>query len=322
MIKWGIIGAGDVAEVKSGPAFNKIDDSHLLIVMRRNADKAADFAKRHNVPQWTNKIEDIIHNDNINAVYIATPPASHKDLAIAALKAGKNVYLEKPMGLNVDECLKIIDAQYQSGMKLSIAHYRRALPAFERVGEIISSGEIGRPLAAQITISQPADSDIIAQSDENWRLNPALSGGGLFHDIAPHQIDLMICYFGAFDEYNGCSADQTGIGVDDRVCGQIKFSNDVLFQGSWAFNCPPQIREEKCLITGTAGTLQFSFYGDEIIVCANEQRKEKFTNPRHIQQAMIDKVCQYFAGKAANPCPAEEALLVTRIMDAFTGAVK
>lgn len=142
-INWGIIGCGDVAEVKSGPAFQKAPDSRLLAVMRRNAQKAQDFALRHKVPNWYTSAEDVLENDQINAVYIATPPDSHLKLALAALEAGKHVYLEKPMTLNASEAKKLVAKVETSGSKLTVAHYRRQLPAFLKVKELLGKKAIG-----------------------------------------------------------------------------------------------------------------------------------------------------------------------------------
>src|SRR4051812_47809361 len=96
-IKWGIIGCGDVTEIKSGPAFNKINNSELVAVMRRNADKAADYARRHGVPKWYSDAQELINDPGINAIYIATPPQSHEAYTVQSLQAGKPVYVEKPM---------------------------------------------------------------------------------------------------------------------------------------------------------------------------------------------------------------------------------
>src|SRR4051812_21894478 len=99
-INWGIIGCGDVTEVKSGPAFNKVKNSSLVAVMRRNADKAKDYAQRHNVPKWYSDAKLLIDDPDVNAIYVATPPSSHEEYTLAALHAGKSVYVEKPMSLN------------------------------------------------------------------------------------------------------------------------------------------------------------------------------------------------------------------------------
>src|SRR5690554_533409 len=102
-IHWGIIGCGDVAEVKSGPAFQNTSQSDLLAVMCRNGDKARDFAERHGVRYWYDDADKLIDNPEVNAVYIATPPSSHFTYAMRCIEAGKNIYLEKPFGLSSQE---------------------------------------------------------------------------------------------------------------------------------------------------------------------------------------------------------------------------
>ena len=318
MINWGMIGAGDVTEIKSGPAFNKIQNSKLCAVMRRNAEKAADYAQRHGVDDWYNEAEPILKRNDINSIYIATPPSSHRDHAIAALQAGKNVYLEKPMAMNALECFEIVNAAKETGSRLCIAHYRRELPCFKKVKELIGAGEIGDIQLAKIEILQPSESEIIAQTEENWRLNPAVSGGGLFHDIAPHQIDLMIHYFGNPTDFFGFSKGESG--VHDLVTGQIEFSNGILFQGAWNFKAPKAETKDTCTIMGSEGSIEFSFYKEEVKL-SNEHKSEVYTfeNPANIQLPMIEKVVRYFSGEGKNPCPGVDGLKVLEIMDKFTG---
>lgn len=194
-VKWGIIGCGDVAEMKSGPAFQKTSNSELLAVMRRNGEKAKDFAERHNVPTWYNDLDELLKNQEINAVYIATPPATHLEIALKAIKAGKNIYLEKPMALDQIEATKLIEALKVYHVKLTIAHYRRKMPAFLKIKELLEHEIIGRVRLVDIQILQSENPGIIAKTAENWRIDPVISGGGYFHDLAPHQIDLMYYFF-------------------------------------------------------------------------------------------------------------------------------
>src|SRR5688500_7382014 len=105
-VRWGIIGCGDVCEVKSGPAFSKIANSSLVAVMRRDADKAKDYATRHGVPKFYTDAQQLINDPEVNAVYIATPPAQHEEYAIQSMQTGKPVYVEKPIALNAAACLR------------------------------------------------------------------------------------------------------------------------------------------------------------------------------------------------------------------------
>ena len=119
-IKWGIIGCGDVTELKSGPAFNKVPDSALVAVMRRDAEKAASYASRHSVPMWYKDADLLINDPDVNAIYIATPPSTHHFYAMAAINAGKPVYLEKPMALNATEAAEIATFAENKNIRLSI----------------------------------------------------------------------------------------------------------------------------------------------------------------------------------------------------------
>ncbi|MEO7291992.1 MAG: Gfo/Idh/MocA family oxidoreductase, partial [Ginsengibacter sp.] len=127
-INWGIIGCGDVTEIKSGPAFNKVKSSSLVAVMRRDAEKAKDYAKRHGVPKWYADTNNLINDADVNAIYIATPPSSHEEYTLAALKAGKPVYVEKPMAVNAAAAKNMIKAAQEKNAKLTVAHYRREQP--------------------------------------------------------------------------------------------------------------------------------------------------------------------------------------------------
>ncbi|WP_147676455.1 Gfo/Idh/MocA family protein [Algibacter pacificus] len=316
-VSWGILGCGDVAEVKSGPAFYKVDNSNLVGVMRRNKDKVVDFAKRHHVSNWTTNATDLIENPAIDALYIATPPSSHLEYALQSIKAGKNVYLEKPMVLNSREADILVNALENSKVKVTVAHYRRELPVFLKVKNLLDSNIIGKVTSAKIVIKQTDKASLIAKSDENWRTNPEISGGGYFHDIAPHQIDLMCYYFGEVIEITKDDLKEN-LDSNQEVNGSLLFKNGVKFSGSWNFNASEEI--DNCTIHGEKGTISFSFYGDEIVLNSNgEEKRFLFTNPKHVQQPMIEKTVNYFLGKSQNPCTVNEAAIVTRIMDLFCG---
>ena len=145
-INWGIIGCGDVTEIKSGPAFNKVPNSRLVAVMRRDGAKAADYAQRHNVPRWYNDAGKLISDPEVNAIYIATPPGSHEEYALAAMGSGKPVYIEKPMAVNAAAAQHIADAVTSKNSKASVAHYRREQPLFKKIKELLAEKIIGEVL--------------------------------------------------------------------------------------------------------------------------------------------------------------------------------
>jgi predicted dehydrogenase len=318
-ISWGIIGCGDVTEVKSGPAFNKVPNSQLIAVMRRDAEKAADYAKRHGVPKWYSNADDLINDPAINGVYVATPPKFHEEYAVQALQAGKLVYVEKPVTTDVASCKRMIGCVNTTKGKLVVAHYRRALPMFLAIQKMIADNTIGKVKLIQLNMLQPHQSPIIANTEKNWRVDPAISGGGLFFDLAPHQLDIISFLFGRYISCSGISVNQAKLyDADDTVIGQIQLPNDILFTGNWCFTTP-DINEDECRIIGEKGSLTFPFFGKKLTVITAAGKQEfSFEHPAHIQQPMIEKVVQYFLGNELNPCSLEEALVSLEIMESFT----
>ncbi|TKC10409.1 Gfo/Idh/MocA family oxidoreductase [Pedobacter polaris] len=318
-VNWGIIGCGDVTEVKSGPAFNKVPNSKLIAVMRRDANKAKDYAIRHGVPKWFANADELINDPEVNAIYIATPPSSHVEYVLKAIQAKKPVYVEKPMSLNYTEGKRMVDAANANNIKLTVAHYRRAQPMFLKIKSLLDKSAIGDIRLVNLNLLQPQITDIIAQTATNWRIDPSISGGGLFHDLAPHQLDLMIYFFGAIESFYGMSTSVNKSSVDDVVTGQILFKNNVVFNGNWCFNVAAADALDCCEIYGTNGKISFPIFGHKITITQNGQTEIEETEPlTHVQQPMIAKVVDYFLGKADNPCTGETALETMKLIDKFT----
>ena len=319
-IKWGIIGCGNVTELKSGPAFNKVPNSALIAVMRRDAEKAEDYAHRHNVPKWYSDASELINDPEVNAIYIATPPLQHEEYTLQALAAGKPVYVEKPMSLNAASAERMKKAAEQYNVKLTIAHYRREQPMFLKVKDLLLAKVIGDIRFTQLQMFQSPNNDLIAPSESNWRMNPALSGGGLFHDLAPHQLDLMLYYFGPIKRCSGIAVQQAGnYKADDLVTGQILFKNGTLFNGTWCFTVPSSEQIDLCEIIGAKGKISFGVFGNKITVAIDGAEEEYiFDALEHVQQPMIAKVVDYFLGHGENPCSAADAIQSMKLMDSFT----
>lgn len=320
-IKWGIIGCGNVTEVKSGPAFNRAPSSELVAVMRRSADKAEDYARRHGVPRWYSDADQLISDPDVNAIYIATPPAYHEQYALAALAAGKPVYVEKPVALSAASAVKMNEVASRAGVPFTVAHYRRGLAVFKRIKELLSAGAIGDIRFIRMELFQPLQSDMIAQTEENWRVDPAISGGGLFHDLAPHQLDLIVWFFGYPRHACGLALNQAGAyQADDIVSGEAVFKENILFKGLWCFSVPPEESKDVCEIIGSEGKITFSVFGNYYILSRKgKDERVEFELPAHIQQPMIEEVVKYFRGEGANPCTGQDGVTVMDLIDAFTG---
>jgi predicted dehydrogenase len=316
-INWGIIGCGDVTEMKSGPAFSKVPNSKLVAVMRRDATKAADYAKRHNVGKWYSDADKLINDPEVNAIYIATPPDSHEAYAIAAINAGKPVYVEKPMTINYDAAQHISSVATAKGVKLSVAHYRRAQPFFKKIKQLIDDKVIGDVRLVRMELYKPPLSkEQLNTTHHAWRVDPAIAGGGLFHDLAPHQLDLMYYFFGTPKKITGIAINQAGNYIaDDLVAGNIVFQNGVAFNGTWCFNAAATT--DNCEIIGSNGSIYFSVFGGNTITVIAKGVREIFSFDalEHVQQPMIEKVVQYFLGQSSNPCSGEDGAAVMQMID-------
>jgi predicted dehydrogenase len=320
-INWGIIGCGDVAEVKSGPAFNKVNHSALVAVMRRDATKAKDYATRHHVPKWYDDAAALINDPGVNAIYIATPPSSHYEYALAAIHAGKHVYVEKPMTADAATAIVMADTAKSNNIKLTVAHYRRQIPYFKKIKQLLEEKIIGEPLFARLEFyTKPLTAAELNIPKIAWRVNPATAGGGLFHDLAPHQLDLMYYFFGTAMQVKGVAVNHLGLyAADDFVAGNILFESGVAFSGVWSFSVSPLEEKDQCEIIGTKGKISFAIFNMKTITVSVNEKPISFSFDalEHVQQPMIEQTVNYFLDKAPNPCSGDEGALIMHWMNEF-----
>ncbi len=317
MINWGIIGCGNVTEVKSGPAFNKVAGSRLMAVMRRNAALAGDYAKRHKVPKFYTDAEDLINDKEVNAVYVATPPGSHKEYGIAAIRAGKPVYIEKPMALNYKECQEINEASEKYGIPVFVAYYRRTLPGFLRVKEFIEKGIIGKVQFVQLQLFK-APSDNERDGKLPWRVDPAISGGGHFFDLASHQLDWLDFVFGPIQQVKSIVRNYSGLyKAEDFVTAEFSFPDNITGTGTWCFGSPESNSRDIIEIIGSEGSIKFSTFSFESIEVVNGSGRKRYVNerPEHVQLYLIEKIVQSLEGRGISPSTGNSAARTAKVMD-------
>jgi predicted dehydrogenase len=317
MINWGIIGCGNVTEVKSGPAFNKVKDSRLTAVMRRDPFLAEDYARRHNVPRFYSKASDLINDKEINAVYVATPPGSHAEYAIESIKAGKPVYIEKPMAINHVECLEIIKASEKYKVPVFVAYYRRALPGFLKVKELIENGTIGKVLFFQIQLFKYASADE-KSGNPPWRVDPEISGGGHFFDLACHQLDYFDFLFGPIQKVKSFALNNAGLyKAEDLVTAEFIFPENIIGTGTWCFTVSPESNRDIIEITGDKGSIRFSTFSFEPIIVTNGSGRLEIINerPEHVQLNLIEKIVQTLEGKGNSPSTGISGARTSKVMD-------
>jgi predicted dehydrogenase len=318
-IHWGIIGCGNVTEVKSGPALQKANGSRLIAVMRRNADLAEDYAKRHNVAKWYEDAGQLIDDPDVDAVYIATPPSSHKEYTLKVADAGKPVYVEKPMSINYTGCLEMIKACEKMRVPLYVAYYRRALPRFLKVKNLLAEGRIGKIRFVDITLCTPPFPNDL-EDEENWRVIPEIAGCGYFCDLASHTLDLLQCYLGDIIDAKGFSENQFKLyEAEDMVTATFKFESGVLGTGVWNFNAFANIDRNE--IIGDKGRIVFSTFDHEPIILESGNSIQKFNikNPKHIQQPLIQDIVNELLGEGKAPSTGYSGAKTNLVMDMILG---
>lgn len=318
-INWGFIGCGEVTEKKSGPAFNEVEGSQVVAVMSRSENKARSYAERHHVRKWYKDASELIEDPDVNAIYIATPPSSHATFAIMAMRAGKPCYIEKPLAASYNDCIRINRISEQTGVPCFVAYYRRYLPYFQKVKEIIESGTIGNVVNVQVRFSvPPRDLDYQSGKEMPWRLQPDIAGGGYFYDLAPHQIDLLQNLFGVITRAHGYPANRAHLyQAEDTLSACFFFESGIPGSGSWCFVGHESAKEDCIEVIGEKGSLSFSVFTYQPIEVITSEGKNLITvpNPPYVQLPLIKSVIQHLQGIGKCDCTSVSATAVNWVLD-------
>ncbi len=322
IIKWGFIGCGEVTKYKSGPAFQKVNQSEVVAVMSRNADKAKNYAKEHNIPKWYDDAQKIVNDPEVNAIYIATPPSSHATYAVMALKAGKPVYIEKPMAVTYEECCRINRVAQEMNLPCFVAYYRPYLPYFQTIKDLVEKGEVGKVINVQIRFAQPPRNLDYNKENLPWRVQPDIAGGGYFYDLAPHQINLLENMFGCILDAKGF---KNNLGklyeAEDSISACFRFDSGLIGSGSWCFVAHESAKEDRIEIIGDKGMICFSVFSFEPIALHTESGRREIVveNPQHVQQPLIQSVVDHLLGKSICNSDGFNATTVNWVMDKILG---
>lgn len=318
-VRWGFIGAGDVTEVKSGPAFGRVPGSSVSVVMRRDAEKARDYAARHGVPRWTTDARAVVEADDVDAVYVATPPSSHAEYVRLAAEAGKPVYVEKPMARTAAEGEEMLATCRAAGVPLYVAYYRRALPRFEFVRDLIQGGSLGTPTMVSLALARVAP---VGEARSAWRWDREVAGAGLLLDLGSHALDLLDHWLGPVAEARGWSATrQPWSNVPDQVVASMRFASGVLGTAAWDFAAAEA--RDALTVTLTEGAIEVPVFDEgpvRIERGAGGALERVIPHPPHVQEPLIRTVVADILG-AAGACQStgESALRTQRVMDALLG---
>ena len=322
-INWGFIGCGEVTEKKSGPAFSEVEGSHVEAVMSRSEAKARLYAERHHIRKWYTDAQELIDDPDVNAVYIATPPSSHATFAIMAMRVGKPVYVEKLLAASYEDCVRVNRISEQTGVPCYVAYYRRYLPYFQKVKEIVHAGTIGTVTNVQIRFSvPPRELDYGSQQSLPWRLQPDISGGGYFYDLAPHQLDLLQDIFGIIVKAHGYCANRAHLyEAEDTISACFRFENGLVGSGSWCFVGHESAKEDCIEIIGEKGMLAFSVFNYHPIRLVTSEGTTSIVvpNPPYVQLPIIRNVIEDLQGTSVCTCTSVSATPTNWVMDRILG---
>jgi predicted dehydrogenase len=321
VLRWGIIGCGDVTEVKSGPAYQQTEGFELVAVCRRDGEKARDYAQRHGVPKYTTDANQLIADDEVDAVYIATPPDSHLEYALKVAEAGKPCCVEKPMAPNFADCEKISTAFATKNLPLFVAYYRRALPRFTKIKQWLDEERIGEIRHVCWEYSSPASATDLSGA-YNWRTDASIAPGGYFDDIGCHGLDLIQFFAGDFKEASGFSVNQQGLySAKDAITGCWTQESGATGSGSWNFGCPAE--RDRVEILGTKGVIEFSVLADNPIRLTADGVSEELIieHPKHVQLPHVQAMRDDLFGEQPYSATGVSAARIGWVMDKILGTI-
>ncbi|MFV9551121.1 Gfo/Idh/MocA family protein [Algibacter sp. PT7-4] len=321
-MNWGFIGCGSVTEIKSGPAYQQTKGFNVVAVMRRDVEKLNDYAKRHKIEKTYTDANALINDPNIDAIYIATPPDTHKKYALKIAAAGKPCCIEKPLSPNYTESLEIFKVFEEKNIPLFVAYYRRSLPRFLKIKSWLDNNLIGQIRHINAHLSKPA-SELDISRKYNWRTDANIAPAGYFDDLASHGLDLFTFLLGDITTAKGLSLNQQGhYTAKDAVTASWLHESNITGSGTWNFGCSDHV--DKVIIYGNKGTIEFSvFHENPIILKSDTQTEQLFIeNPKHIQQYHVENMRNYFNdNNKVHPSTGKTALHTSWVMSKILGDI-
>ena len=286
-VRFGLIGCGDIARKRVAPALRDYNTCELVAVNRAQTDKAEAFAKEFGARRWYDDWRELIKDEEVDAVYVATPVFLHAEQVTEAASAGKHVLCEKPMALNVAECRRMIDACAANNVKLGIAYYRHFYPVVARVKEIITSGEIGSPVLAQCNSFEWFDVD--ASHPRSWLLDREKSGGGPMMDFGCHRIEVLLDLFGGVERVESLLSNSFfRREVEDVAVATLKFEQGTVATLTIAHSASEP--QDTLDVFGSRGSIHVPILneGKLTVKSSDGERSESHPPAANIHQPLIE----------------------------------
>ena len=326
-IRWGMIGCGQVAAGKSGPALYRARNSELVAVADHHPGRAKEFATRHSIARWHEDAEAVIAAPDIDAVYVATLTNSHHEYTLRCAAAGKAVLVEKPMAMSVAQCREMIAACEKADVPLWVAYYRRALPRFARLRELVQGGAIGEVrMVVTRHFQQIPAADEISGPFWGWRLDPRRSGGGIFFEAVGHTLDILDYVLGPIETLHGLAGNQgAAYAGEDVVTAAFRFASGAYMSGAWCFTA--DFDDECNEIIGSKGRIRFSTFpplrrggGPQpvpmVLTRGDQVETIAVDDPPYVHQPLVQTIVDEMNGVGKCPSTPESALRTAQVIEA------
>lgn len=252
VVNWGVIGCGGIADRRTIPeGILPARNARLGAVMDADPQRAEAVANRWGLEKAARSLEELLANETIQAVYIATPNALHYGQVLAAARAGKHVLVEKPIALKLDDAQEMITTCRTEGVYLAAGYMMRFHALHRALAEIIANGGLGQPVyaRAQLTCWYPPIPGA-------WRQDPVAGGGGAWMDLGSHCIDLLEFFFGPISRVAAFSRTLThSYAVDDSTTVLCEFENGAQGVVETNFNVPDDAAQNSLEVRGTRGVV-------------------------------------------------------------------
>ena len=220
-LKWGVLGAGSVAQRRAMPAINKAKDAELYALLSRDAARASRLATEHGAETHYTVVEDLLSDETLDAIYVSTPVYLHCEQVIAAAERGLHVLCDKPMAMNTEECQRMIDACEANGVHLQICFLFRFHSCFQQIKNWVAEGRLGQIVHGRVPFLKPFPIPAGA-----WRGNPGQGGGGSLIDLGAHGVDLLRYIVGEVGQVSAfCNSSVHGYDVEETGMIMMRFEN-------------------------------------------------------------------------------------------------